>query len=103
MTPILWVPVFMVAGTIGILVWAYFRARRAEEANRMGDALWPDPAKTAGGAVGKYGVKYYGFGDQVYSETYAYPPEPDHHTLEEYDAIARSEQGEQPMQAGRLP
>lgn len=47
-----------------------------------------DPAKTAGGRPGKYQVRtplawYGGFGDQLY------PPTPDHHTLDEYDALAR--------------
>lgn len=81
---------------IGLLVWTYFGARADDEADRMRDALWPDPARTAGGAAGKS----YSGGFDAYG--YYIPPEPDHHTLEEYEAIARGEQGDEIVREEQL-
>lgn len=99
---------------LSVAVCALSRIRNADEAARMGEALWPDPAKTAGGIAGKSGKwTYYGqdlsgwgetytggYGDQLYPANPAVDDEYDHHTL---DAIYRSEQGEQPTRTETLP
>jgi hypothetical protein len=123
--------VFVVVPLVVAFV-ALARIRNADEAARLGEALWPDPAKTAGGKVGKrwdtyarstdgWGETYTGgCGDQLYPDHHTLegvtdaewdglyhalglPPEPDHHTIEEYEAIAASEQGEEIVREEHLP
>ena len=84
---------------LAVAVCALSRIRNANESDRLGAALWPDPTKTARGVAGKsytaprtyYGVSLDGWGetytggcgDQLY-----YVPDPaiddeyDHHTLD---------------------
>lgn len=98
--------VFVVVPLVVAFV-ALARIRNAAEAARMAEALWPDPAKTAGGAVGKRWDTYAGQ-TNVVSQSYTggcgdqlYPVDVyDHHTL---DAIYASEQGEEIVRTETLP
>jgi hypothetical protein len=111
----LW-PLAAIVVVLAMCVWALWLDRTPDE-----PAPYHDPAKTAGGRAGKSYTG--GFQSDVYYSGPDYDPhpeydaelaaafdavratrpEPDHHTLDEYEAIYASEQGTEIVRENHLP